>query len=147
MRPMFRLAMVVLLLWAAGPLSAGDTPLDPPTPGMWYDPTHNGHGFDLQRQGDTWFFVFYTYGLDGLPVYAGFRPRLAVLDQVANTIKANLGELLLILVCPAGARLRNRELDVVRAPLGTDCEPFFVGELLHLPVTVASDMANRYFHR
>lgn len=36
-----------------------------PRPGMWFDLARNGHGFDLQRAGDTWFLTFFSYGDDG----------------------------------------------------------------------------------
>ena len=45
----------------------------PPPPGNWFDPAHNGHGFDLQLierngdLGDLYFLVFYTYTADGKP--------------------------------------------------------------------------------
>jgi len=83
------LVTAMLLLAGAETSVAGEKPpalpLDPPTPGMWYDPTHNGHGFDLQKQGDTWFFVFYSYGSDGLPEW-----YLAVGSIVGDTFQADL---------------------------------------------------------
>lgn len=35
--------------------------------GMWFDPVRDGHGLDIQRAGDTYFLVFYTYREDGSP--------------------------------------------------------------------------------
>ncbi len=38
-----------------------------PVRGMGYDPTHNGHGYELQQAGDQYFFYFYTYNDAGEP--------------------------------------------------------------------------------
>lgn len=35
-----------------------------PELGMWFDKARDGHGFDLQRTGDTWFLTFFSYGDD-----------------------------------------------------------------------------------
>ena len=37
------------------------------TPGLYYDPDHDGHGFDLQPVGLQWVLVLYSYGEDGQP--------------------------------------------------------------------------------
>ena len=38
-------------------------------PGLWYDPTHNGHGFSIEpiANSNLYFIVFYTYKADGTP--------------------------------------------------------------------------------
>ncbi len=38
-------------------------------PGLWYDPTHNGHGFAIEpiANSDLYFTIFYTYKDDGSP--------------------------------------------------------------------------------
>jgi len=41
----------------------------PPTLGLYFDRARNGHGFDLQRLGDNWFLLFYTYKDDGTPLW------------------------------------------------------------------------------
>ena len=37
--------------------------------GMYYDRAKDGHGIDLQKVGDNWFLVLYTYHDDGTPVW------------------------------------------------------------------------------
>jgi hypothetical protein len=39
------------------------------TPGLWFSPDHNGHGFDLQKSGDQYVVVFYTYDAEAEPVW------------------------------------------------------------------------------
>lgn len=39
--------------------------------GIWFDRAHNGHGFDIQRLGDTWFVLLYSYDETGKPVWYG----------------------------------------------------------------------------
>jgi hypothetical protein len=36
-------------------------------PGLYFDPDHNGHGFDLQSVGGQWIVVLYTYDDQGAP--------------------------------------------------------------------------------
>jgi hypothetical protein len=56
--------------------TAGSTP----TRGLWWDRSRPGHGFDLQRVGDQYALVLYTYGSDGKPVwYLGMAPMLGPL--------------------------------------------------------------------
>ncbi|MDJ0653792.1 MAG: WD40 repeat domain-containing protein [Xanthomonadales bacterium] len=56
-------------------LKQGSNPADPdsntltPTPGLWFNPSRSGHGFDLQRQGDFLFITWYTYNDDGSPTW------------------------------------------------------------------------------
>ncbi|MDJ0655358.1 MAG: amidohydrolase family protein [Xanthomonadales bacterium] len=45
-------------------------------PGLYYDPEHDGHGFDLQPVGLSWVMVFYSYDSDGNPEWL-----LGVLDE------------------------------------------------------------------
>jgi hypothetical protein len=40
-----------------------------PTRGLWWDRARPGHGFDLQRAGDQYALVFYTYASDSTPVW------------------------------------------------------------------------------
>lgn len=62
--------MGLLILVPLGARAQGQPePLDPPMLGMWYDPSHDGHGFDLQRQGETWFLLLYTYDGQGEPIW------------------------------------------------------------------------------
>lgn len=54
--------------WDEDPKEKLEGPPEPEAPrGMWYDPARDGHGFDFQRVGDTWFLVFYTYDDAGDP--------------------------------------------------------------------------------
>jgi len=59
---------------AFAPRVADAYPLDEtrwlqPRIGNWYNPARNGHGIDLQRIGDLLFIVWYTYRLDGTPIW------------------------------------------------------------------------------
>jgi len=58
--------VVLCLLWFAqsAPVLAHE-----PAPGLWYSPDHDGHGFDLQRKGDNYVVVFYTYDDQNQPVW------------------------------------------------------------------------------
>jgi len=49
-------------------LSTGVVAHDPPV-GLWYSPDHNGHGFDLQKKGDNYTVVFYTYDDQSQPIW------------------------------------------------------------------------------
>jgi len=40
-----------------------------PKRGPWWDRSRSGHGFDLQRIGDQWAFLFYSFDADGSPVW------------------------------------------------------------------------------
>ena len=40
-----------------------------PSPGLWFSPEHNGHGFDLQKTGDQYIVVFYSYTDQSEPVW------------------------------------------------------------------------------
>jgi len=40
-----------------------------PTPGLWFSPDHDGHGFDLQKMGNRYVVIFYTYNNEGEPVW------------------------------------------------------------------------------
>ncbi len=54
--------------WSAGPIcSNGCDDGFRPYRGMGYDPTRNGHGFELQRQGDQYYLYFYSYDRNGDP--------------------------------------------------------------------------------
>jgi len=44
-------------------------PPGPPTRGMYWDRSRSGHGFDLQRIGENWFFLMYTYRPDNTPLW------------------------------------------------------------------------------
>jgi hypothetical protein len=44
-------------------------PQDAPTRGMYWDRSRSGHGFDLQRAGENWFFLMYTYHPDNSPLW------------------------------------------------------------------------------
>ena len=46
------------------PVSAHD-----PAPGLWFSPEHSGHGFDLQKFGELYIIIFYTYSDDNQPVW------------------------------------------------------------------------------
>ncbi len=46
-----------------------DPPKITPNQGMYWDRGRSGHGFDLQRSGDTWFFLLYTYRTDNTPLW------------------------------------------------------------------------------
>lgn len=41
----------------------------PPTRGMYWDRSRSGHGFDLQRIGENWFFLMYSYRPDDTPLW------------------------------------------------------------------------------
>jgi fibronectin type 3 domain-containing protein len=57
--------------------SVNTTP-DAPPPGLYYDPTHSGHGFVIEPFGDTgiYFTVFYTYRDDGTAEWFTSIPTL-----------------------------------------------------------------------
>lgn len=57
------LALVLTLL--ATPLIAGEAPL----PGLYFDRERDGHGLDLQRQGDRLSGAFFSYAADGQPTW------------------------------------------------------------------------------
>ena len=44
-------------------------PQGSPTRGMYWDRSRSGHGFDLQRIGENWFFLMYTYHPDNTPLW------------------------------------------------------------------------------
>ncbi len=44
-------------------------PDNSPSRGMYWDRSRSGHGFELQRSGDTWFLLMYTYHTDNSPVW------------------------------------------------------------------------------
>ncbi|MCB1581693.1 MAG: amidohydrolase family protein [Xanthomonadales bacterium] len=46
-----------------------------PTTGMWYPPQHNGHGFDLQKVGNQYILLFYTYDEQGNPTWLQSLPQ------------------------------------------------------------------------
>ncbi len=39
------------------------------TPGLWWDPTRSGHGFELRRAGDRWQVTIYTFDEQGAPLW------------------------------------------------------------------------------
>jgi len=45
-----------------------------PWQGLWWDPSHPGHGLLLQREGGNWLALFYTYDANGAAVW--YRARL-----------------------------------------------------------------------
>ncbi len=49
---------------------------DAPRSGLYFDPLHSGHGLDLQRIGQQWTMVFYTYDSAGQPEW-----MLGVLEE------------------------------------------------------------------
>ena len=54
--------------WSAGMVcSAGCEDGFRPYRGMGYDPTRDGHGFELQKQGDQYYLYFYSYDQNGDP--------------------------------------------------------------------------------
>jgi hypothetical protein len=44
-------------------------PQGSPSRGMYWDRSRSGHGFDLQRVGDNWFVLMYTYRADNTPLW------------------------------------------------------------------------------
>lgn len=49
--------------------SAADAWRIQPPVGHYHDPDHFGHGLDFQRSGESYFAIFYTYELNGLPTW------------------------------------------------------------------------------
>jgi hypothetical protein len=61
----YRTAILCLLGWfMSSAVMAHD-----PTPGLWFSPDHDGHGFDLQKMGNRYVVIFYTYNDEGEPVW------------------------------------------------------------------------------
>ena len=44
-------------------------PNESPSRGLYWDRSRAGHGFDLQRSGDNWFLLLYTYRTDNTPLW------------------------------------------------------------------------------
>ena len=57
----------ILCLW--GLFMSAAVMAHDPTPGLWFSPDHDGHGFDLQRMGDRNVVIFYTYNDEAEPVW------------------------------------------------------------------------------
>jgi hypothetical protein len=68
---MLRYLVGFILLLATA--SAVSSPLvserSPLRPGLWWDPQHSGHGFDIHVSGRTVFVLWYTYRDDGRPTW------------------------------------------------------------------------------
>ena len=54
---------LLLLLYIAAQIATAA----PPTPGLYYDRTRDGHGLDLQVAGNHVVGAFFTYAADGQP--------------------------------------------------------------------------------
>lgn len=59
-----RAAGILLLALGLAPLRVAAGHIEP---GLYFDPAHNGHGFDLQQVGRRWVMVFYSYDSDSNP--------------------------------------------------------------------------------
>ncbi|MEM9302862.1 MAG: hypothetical protein AAGE01_12155 [Pseudomonadota bacterium] len=68
----------LLLLAAAGAPGAFER-------GLYFDPARNGHGFALERVGDAWVLVFYSYDAAGVPEW-----YLSVAAESAGVIQGPL---------------------------------------------------------
>jgi len=74
----FNLRQMGLAVPMLGPIGWSNATATPPAfaqpiPSNWYDPAHNGHGFDFELGyhdavlGDVYFLIFYTYTQAGVP--------------------------------------------------------------------------------
>lgn len=59
-----RVAVLLLVAMCVAPFRAVADDIDT---GLYFDPEHNGHGFDLQQVGRRWVMVFYSYDADANP--------------------------------------------------------------------------------
>lgn len=73
------LTLGMLSLGTPGPAWAADARVVDRTvlqPGIWWDPSHSGHGFELQQIGQQVYVLWYTYDQDGKAIwYAGQGTR------------------------------------------------------------------------
>lgn len=74
------------ILFLLGLILTASTMAQSPTPGLWFSPDYNGHGFDLQKAGDQYVVVFYTYNNEAEPVW-----YLSVASETEGQLKGAFG--------------------------------------------------------
>ncbi len=67
---LYRILLVVLLvLMAVFSQAASIAQRSPLAQGMWWDPAHSGHGFEIMNAGDQIGVAWFTYDENGLPIW------------------------------------------------------------------------------